>query len=74
MLAGDMYKLDVLFNDGTALDLNQLKVMNNQDYTQSISFLLVIERLERARCTTARETGVEWARLCLSLAPVSQLP
>ena len=28
------------------------------DCTQSISFLLVIERLERTRCATARETGV----------------
>ena len=49
------------------------------------AFPLVIERLERARCKTARETGVspreEWRRgkrkfsprLCLSLAPVSQL-
>ena len=27
-------------------------------FTQSLSFLLVIERLERARCTTTRETGV----------------
>ena len=28
------------------------------DRTQSLSFLLVIERLERARCATARETGI----------------
>ena len=28
------------------------------DFTQPVSFLLAIERLERARCTTARETGV----------------
>ena len=28
------------------------------DWTQSLSFPLVIERLERARCATARETGV----------------
>ena len=48
------------------------------DCTQSLSVLLVIERLERARCATARETGVSKvdgcaARRCLSLAPVSQL-
>ena len=67
------------------------------DCTQSLSFLL-IERLERARCATARDWSEqdkrprgEWgrgrekkglffrpsssfsARLCLSLAPVSQL-
>ena len=29
------------------------------DCTQSLSFVLVIERLERARCATARETGSE---------------
>ena len=39
------------------------------DCTQSLSFLLVIERLERARCAAARETGVSK----VSLAPVSQL-
>ena len=53
--------------------------------TQSLSFLLVIERLQRTRCTTTRETGVsevgsraengeegrESARLCLLVAPVS---
>ena len=32
------------------------------DCTQSLSFLLVVERLERARCTTARATRLEWAR------------
>ena len=38
------------------------------DCKQSLSFLLVIERLERARCTTARETGVSKvdARGCAS--------
>ena len=49
--------------------------------TQSLSFLLVIGRLERARCATARETGVSQVegsaengeKVCLSLAPVSQL-
>ena len=29
-----------------------------QDCTQSLSFPFLIERLERARCATARETGV----------------
>ena len=51
------------------------------DCTQPLSFLLVIERLERARCATARETGISKvdgrarfsARLCLSLAPVPHL-
>ena len=51
------------------------------DCTQSLSFLLVIERLERERCTTVRdETGERGrrprpfsARLCLTLAPVSRL-
>ena len=33
-------------------------VPNALNWTQSRCFLLVIERLERARCTTARETGV----------------
>ena len=32
------------------------------DCTQFLSFLLVIERLERARCATARETGVSKVR------------
>ena len=50
------------------------------DCTQSLSFHLVIERLEQARCTTARETGVNEIFVLLpilrayrSLAPVSQL-
>ena len=38
------------------------------DCTQSLSFLLVIEGLERARCTTARETrAVPLARPSLSI-------
>ena len=36
-----------MFNDDKPLDC-----------TQSLSFLLVIEGLERVRCATARETGV----------------
>ena len=32
------------------------------DCTQSLSFLLVLERLDRARCATARETGVSASR------------
>ena len=34
------------------------------DCTQSLSFLLVIERLERARCATARWTGVSKVDRC----------
>ena len=54
---------------------------NSLDCAQSLSFVLVIERLERARCAIARETAARSsrpsspfsARLCLSLASVPQL-
>ena len=59
------------------------KFRSGIDCTQPLSFLLVIERLVQARCTIARGTGVSEvdgrasspfsARLCLALAPVSQL-
>ena len=46
------------------------KVVYTLDCTQSLSFLLVIERLERARCATARENGVSSSILPILRAAV----
>ena len=45
-------------SDSTQTVTNNPQSRSALDYTQSLSFLLVIERLERARCGTGRETGV----------------
>ena len=51
--------------------LKSLKEVRSIDCTQSLSFPLVIERLERARCGTARETGAVSAALPLARSSLS---